>query len=143
MRSIRRNQPKAEKPQKPAAKRSAKPAETQKAPKLTKHISLKPRVSEKAYALSEHDNTYIFDVEPGANRFDVAAAVAAQFEVDVIGVRLAAVPGKSVRTYRQKGRRSIQGRRSAVRKAYVKLKEGENLPIFAAVEEPKAPQEAK
>lgn len=108
-----------------------------------KPLTLKPRLSEKAYALSEAGNTYIFDVPLGVNKFEVAAAVAVQYEVGVINVRLAGVPGKAVRSYRNGGRRSINARRSDIRKAYVTLKEGDKLPIFAAVEEPAAPKEPK
>jgi ribosomal protein L23 len=50
------------------------------------------------------------------------------------------VPGKSVRSYRNRGRKSINGQRSDIRKAYVTLAEGDKLPIFAAPEESKAPE---
>jgi large subunit ribosomal protein L23 len=108
-----------------------------------KTVILKPRVSEKAYAQSEASNVYIFDVPANANKFDVAKAVAAQYEVGVTNVKIASVPGKTVRAYRQRGRRSISGKRSDIRKAYVTLKEGDKLPIFAAVENPEAPKETK
>jgi large subunit ribosomal protein L23 len=108
-----------------------------------KLLTLKPRISEKGYALSEQRNTYIFDVPAGANKFDVAKAVTSQYEVGVTNVRIAGVPGKAVRSYRNRGRRSISSTRSDIRKAYVTLKEGDNLPIFAAVEEPEAPKETK
>lgn len=106
-------------------------------------LSLKPRVSEKGYALSEQANTYIFEVSGGVNKFEVAKAVADQYEVKVVAVRLAGVPGKAVRSYRNRGRRSLSSRRSDIRKAYVTLKDGDKLPIFAAVEELEAPKEAK
>lgn len=108
-----------------------------------KYMTLKPRVSEKAYALSEKGNTYIFDVPTDANKHDIAKAVAAQYEVKVNAVRIAAVPGKAVRSYRNRGRKSISGQRSDLRKAYVTLNEGDKLPIFAAVETPDAPKETK
>ena len=108
-----------------------------------KTLTLKPRLSEKAYALSEQLNTYIFDVPAEANKFDVAKAVAAQYEVGVTNVRLAGVPGKAVRSYRNRGRRSVSAKRSDIRKAYVTLKEEDKLPLFAAVEEPDAPKETK
>lgn len=110
---------------------------------MTKLLTLNPRLSEKAYGLSEQRNTYIFDVDSSANKFDIANAVAIQYEVGVKKVRMAGVPGKSKRTYRQRGRKSLQGQRSGIRKAYVTLNEGDKLPIFAAVEEPKKPEEKK
>jgi ribosomal protein L23 len=108
-----------------------------------KILTLKPRVSEKAYALSEASNTYIFEVEAGVNKFDIAKSVAAQYEVSVVNVRIAKIPGKAKRAYRQGGRKFVQGQRSNVHKAYVVLKEGDKLPIFAAVEESEAPKETK
>ena len=106
-------------------------------------VTLNPRLSEKAYAQSEQRNTYVFDVRPGINKFDVAKAVAAQYEVKIEKVRIAGVPGKAMRAYRQRGRKSISGRRSDIRKAYVTLKEGDKLPLFAALEESAAPEEKK
>jgi large subunit ribosomal protein L23 len=120
-------------------KKTAPPAAQKKTPVLTKMLALKPRVSEKAYALSEASNTYIFEVPKDANKFDVAAAVASQYAVSVTSVRVAGVPGKAVRSYRNRGRRSINSTRSDIRKAYVTLKAGDKLPIFAAVEESEGP----
>src|SRR5581483_838414 len=119
MRAIRGKKPAP----KTVVKRTAPTTESQtpseKAAKQAKPLTLKPRVSEKAYGLSESRNTYVFDIESGINKFDVAEAVGAQYDVTVTGVRLASLPGKAVRTYRQKGRRSLSGQRSATRKAYV------------------------
>jgi large subunit ribosomal protein L23 len=108
-----------------------------------KSLALKPRISEKAYVLSEAGNTYIFDIPKDANKFDIATAVASQFSVEVTNVRIAGVPGKATRAYRNRGRKSLSSKRSDIRKAYVTLKEGDKLPIFAAVEESKAPKETK
>lgn len=99
------------------------------------NLSLKPRISEKAYALSENGNTYVFDVETGVNKFDVAKAVAEQYEVTPTKVRIVSVPGKATRSYRQRGRKQFSGKRSDIRKAYVTLKEGDNLPFFAGMDE--------
>jgi hypothetical protein len=70
----------------PTVKRQKKQAEV-KAPvkrvKPTKNLALKPRVSEKAYGLSENSNVYVFDTEFNANKFDVAKAVASQYDVTV------------------------------------------------------------
>lgn len=117
-----------------AKKTATKKPEMKKTPTLTKHLTLGPRISEKGYGLSERDNTYIFNVSKDANKFDVSQAVTVQFDVSVLKVRIAGVPGKSMRSYRQRGRRSINSRRSDVRKAYVTLKPGDKLPIYAAVE---------
>ena len=113
---------------------------------MTKPMVLKPRLSEKAYALSEQSGTYVFDIPAGTNRFEVAEAVGRQFKVGVKSVRLAATPGKNRRSYKRRGRVVHSGKSSNVRKAYVTLKEGEKLPLFAAVEEKddkKSKEEAK
>jgi large subunit ribosomal protein L23 len=124
--------------------RTAKEApEPKKKAKKMVLLALKPRVSEKAYGLSENSNVYTFDVDSSVNKFDIAKAVESQFEVTATKVRIVALPGKSVRRYRERGRKSFSGQKSGIRKAYVTLKEGDKLPIFAAVEEPKAPEEKK
>ena len=111
---------------------------------MSKTMILRPRVSEKAYGLSQLRNTYVFEVPTGVNRYEVAQAVAAQYEVTVESVNIMNVKGKVKRTIR-KGGRPTMGKRSDIKKAYVTLKEGDSLPIFAAVEEeaPKAPATSK
>lgn len=102
---------------------------------------LKPRMSEKAYGASQVLNTYVFDVDGAANKHSVARAVAEQYAVSVTSVRVVNVKGKAKRTVR-KGGRPVMGRQSDTKKAYVTLKAGDTLPIFAAVEEAEA-KEAK
>lgn len=108
-------------------------------------IVLKPRVSEKAYGLSgkgNRSNVYVFDVDGGLNKHAVARAIEAQYDdVTVTNVRIAVIKGKAKRTVR-KGGRPMAGRTSDVKKAYVTLKAGQSLPIFAAIDEA-AEKEAK
>ncbi len=108
---------------------------------MDKQLPLKPRMSEKAYGLSVVRNTYTFDVPSDATKHTVARAVAAQFEVTVEEVNIVNVKGKTKRTVR-KGGRATDGRRSDVKKAYVTLKEGDKLPVFAAIEEAEADAKA-
>lgn len=110
-------------------------------------LVLKPRVSEKAYGLSnsksekaDKANVYVFDVAGANNKHDVARAVEAQYKVSVTNVNITNIKGKSKRTVR-KGGRPVAGRTSDVKKAYVTLKLGESLPIFAAIEEATAKEE--
>lgn len=104
-------------------------------------LPLKPRLSEKTYGLSLVHNTYAFEVPGDANKHAVARAVAAQFNVTVTDVKILNVKGKTTRTVR-KGGRPVNGKRSDVKKAYVTLKEGDTLPIFATEEEAKADTKA-
>lgn len=98
-------------------------------------IALKPRMSEKAYGLSQTRNVYIIDVPSELNKQAVAQAVKAQFEVTVASVRIVNAKGKSKRTIAKKGRVIHKGHNVDVKKAYVTLAEGNSLPFFAAVEE--------
>lgn len=101
---------------------------------MSKQIVLRPRMSEKAYALSEALNTYVFDIDGGINKHQVAGAVAEQFKVGVTGVRITNIEGKAKKAYRKRGR-NVSAKRADVRKAYVTLKNGDSLPIFAGMKE--------
>lgn len=100
----------------------------------SKSMVLKPRVSEKAYGHSQVLNTYVFEVPGDANKLTVADAVASQFDVTVEAVNILNVKGKTKRTIRKGGRASI-GKRTDKKKAYVTLKDGDSIVIFAAEEE--------
>lgn len=99
-------------------------------------LSLKPRMSEKAYASSQNLQTYVFVVPTAANKAQVASAVAEQFKVTVEDVRLVLMKGKVKNSYRKRSR-PVAGQRPTIKKAYVRIKAGENIPIFEALEEPK------
>ena len=101
-----------------------------------KDLILKPRLSEQTYAQAA-GRVYVFNVPKEANKHMVARAVAAQFDVKVTSVNMTNVKGKAKRTISLTGKRSmnVEGARSDVKKAYVKLADGFSLPIFAAIEE--------
>ncbi len=105
-----------------------------------KDIILIPRVSEKAYGMSQAAGvkTYIFEVPVAANKHTIARAISVQYDVTVTDVRTTTLKGKTKQTYR-KGSRPQTGQRSDIKKAYVTLKDGDTLPLF--VEE--AAEEAK
>lgn len=110
---------------------------------MDKQMTLRPRVSEKSYGLSETQNVYVFEVPANANRLTVARAVTAQFEVSVMNVNIANLKGKSKRTIR-KGGRPVAGRQNDVKKAYVTLKEGDQIAVFKSAEEKETkPKEVK
>ena len=108
---------------------------------MDKQVLLLPRVSEKAYQLSQTDNVYVFVVPKAANKLMVKNAVATQFSVTVEDVRIAHLPAKPKRSIRQGGRKVSKGFQPGVKKAYVKLKEGDSIPLFAAEEEERAKTE--
>ena len=98
-----------------------------------KSLPLLPRLSEKTHNLSKQRRTYVFEVTRRANKPAVASAVQEQYGVKVEAVNLAVIKGKPKNSHR-KGRRSIVGHRSDVRRAYVRLGQGHSLPIFDAVD---------
>ncbi len=79
-----------------------------------------PVITEKATQLSEHSQV-VFQVALDASKFQIKAAVEGLFGVDVLGVNTLVVKGK---TKRFKGR---PGRRADIKKAYVKLAEGQTI----------------
>lgn len=103
---------------------------------MSKTLVLKPRMSEKTYAGSQATNTFVFVVPKSANKIEVSAAVAAQFGVTVTNVRTTVIKGKQARSIRLgKYRKNVMGQRPDYKKAYVTLKEGDSIPVFAAVQE--------
>lgn len=103
---------------------------------MYKSVSLRPRLNEKTYALSE-SRVYVFEVERSVNKHTIARAVEAQFDVKVTSVNTTNIAGKAKRIISINGKRSknAEGVRSDIKKAYVTLAEGDSLPFFAAVEE--------
>jgi large subunit ribosomal protein L23 len=84
-------------------------------------VLLAPIVSEKATLVAEKSNAVTFKVLRDATKPEIKAAVELLFKVEVMGVSVANIKGKTKRFGR-----SI-GRRDHVRKAYVVLKEGQEL----------------
>ncbi|TAN07089.1 MAG: 50S ribosomal protein L23 [Rhodanobacteraceae bacterium] len=83
-----------------------------------------PHVSEKSTRLSEH-NQYVFTVAPDATKADVKSAVEKMFDVNVVSVNMANIKGK-LKMFRFR-----PGRKANVRKAYVRLAEGQSIDVAA------------
>jgi large subunit ribosomal protein L23 len=90
-------------------------------------VLIRPVISEKSVAQTERNN-YTFAVRRDANKFQIKAAVEAEFKVDVIGVRVLTVKPKEKR----RGRRT-PGMIPGWRKAIVTLAEGQKIELFEAV----------
>ena len=86
-----------------------------------------PVISEKASVVAEQGNHVVFKVDPTATKREIKAAVEQLFKVNVLGVRVANVKGKTKRTSHGLGRHSDW------KKAYVRLEQGQDID-FAAVE---------
>jgi large subunit ribosomal protein L23 len=98
--------------------------------------TLRPRLSEKAYGLSQATNTYVIDVPSAINKYEVADAVTKQFDVTVTSVRLVNRKGKIKRVINTTGKRGSnrKGVQADTKKAYVTLAAGSHLPFFEAEE---------
>ena len=83
-------------------------------------VLLAPIVSEKSANAGE-SNQIVFRVVQDATKREIREAVEKMFEVEVEAVRVVNVKGKTKRF----GARL--GRRSDIRKAYVRLKEGQDI----------------
>jgi len=104
---------------------------------MDKTMILKPRISEKAYAMSQDGKSvYVFVVPKETSKQAIASAVATQYGVTVTAVNTTVTKGKAKRTVR-KGGRAIAGRTNTIKKAYVTLKTGDSIAIFKATEDEK------
>jgi large subunit ribosomal protein L23 len=87
-----------------------------------------PHISEKATMAAEKANTIVFKVAKDATKKEIKAAVEKLFEVEVKSVNTLVTKGKTKR----QGMRV--GRRSDVKKAYVILKEGQDIDFVGGAE---------
>lgn len=86
-------------------------------------VIIRPVVSEKSYQLSAA-NRYVFRVHPDAHKTQIRQAVQELFDVHVVDVKTLSVKSKPKR------RGVSSGRTRTWKKAIVKLREGESIPIF-------------
>jgi len=84
-------------------------------------VLLAPHVSEKSTMAAEGNNAVVFKVLKDANKAEIKAAVEKLFEVEVDSVRTLNVKGKTKRHGQSFGKRSDW------KKAYVVLKEGQDI----------------
>ena len=91
--------------------------------KLTDVIR-RPLVTEKTTTLREDGRTLVFEVSRDANKVDIKRAVESLLGSKVESVRTSLTHGK----FKRQGK--FVGRRSDLKKAYVKLRDGEKLPEF-------------
>lgn len=84
-------------------------------------VLLAPTVSEKSTMIGDKHNQIVFRVRRDATKSDVKAAVELMFKVQVEGVQILNVRGKQKRFGR------FVGRRSQWKKAYVRVKAGQEI----------------
>jgi large subunit ribosomal protein L23 len=84
----------------------------------------KPLITEKTTTEKDARNVVAFVVHRDANKIEIKESVEKLFKVKVSGVKTATVAGKVKRVGQQVGKRANW------KKAYVTLKEGENVDFF-------------
>ncbi len=84
-------------------------------------VLVAPIISEKSTNIAEKNNQVAFRVLQNATKAEIKAAVEQLFKVKVVGVNMINIAGKSKRFGR------FTGRRDNVRKAYVRLAEGQEI----------------
>ena len=90
-------------------------------------VILAPQITEKATRIADQNQQIAFKVRRDANKLEIKAAVELVFKVEVQGVTVANVGGKTKRAGR------ATGKRQDWKKAYVSLKPGQEI-NFAAGE---------
>lgn len=89
-------------------------------------------LSEKAVTLSTQ-NVFTLKVAKKATKADVSKAVKSVFGVDVLDVNTAIVRGRVARKARSKKAGPVTVKAPNYKKAYVRLKDGQTLPVASAV----------
>jgi large subunit ribosomal protein L23 len=99
---------------------SAKPMSAVRQQRLMQ-VLVGPAISEKSTMVGDKHNQVVFRVERSASKHEVKAAVELLFKVEVEGVQVLNVKGKEKRTGR------FIGRRNSWKKAYVRIKAGQEI----------------
>lgn len=93
-------------------------------PERALNIILQPLITEKATLISEKNNQYLFKVKNDADKTEIKAAIEYIWKaenISVIGVNTVNTKGKNKRFGR------FLGKRPDYKKAYVSVKQGQNL----------------
>ena len=91
------------------------------------NILIKPLLTEKLSKMTENNNYYGFQVALKSNKHQIKSAIEKLFDVKVVEVKTAILPGKTKR-HRQ-GIKKL----SNLKKAYVKVKEGQKIEFFRGI----------
>jgi len=89
-------------------------------------IIMAPRISEKSTRLADSSRQYVFQVATDAAKPEIKQAVEQMFNVKVDSVQVCNQKGKN-KLFQRKA-----GKRTDIRKAYVKLKEGFDIDFLGA-----------
>ncbi|WP_258103859.1 50S ribosomal protein L23 [Marinoscillum sp. MHG1-6] len=93
-------------------------------------VLIKPLVTEKVSAMNE-SGKYGFEVSRDANKVQIKAEVEKTYGVTVESVNTMVQAGKSKSRYTKSG--VIEGRKPAVKKAIVKVAEGDIIDFYSGI----------
>lgn len=96
----------------------------------------KPIISEKSFGLAAK-GVYSFIVDKRSDKKQLAVEVKEVFKVDAVSVNIINIPGKVKRN--KKG----YGKRSDIKKALIKIKDGQKIAIFEIEDEQKTNNNSK
>lgn len=85
---------------------------------------IQPLITEKSSTAHADRKEYTFRADPKASKTDIRRAIESLFNVTVTQVRT------SLQRARKKTMGRTSGRRPAWKKAYVRLKDGDSIPVF-------------
>jgi len=95
--------------------------------KPAKDLVYQAVISEKGTILRDNENRYVFKVHTESNKIEIKRAIESAFGVKVLDVKTINMKGKVKRLGR------YEGKRSAWKKAMVRLKQGDSIDIFENV----------
>jgi large subunit ribosomal protein L23 len=91
------------------------------------HIIKRALITEKSAVAKDDANKYTLEVDPRANKIEIAGAVEKLFKVKVLNVRVMNVPGKKKRMGK------IIGQKRSWKKAVVTLLPGSRIEVYEGV----------
>ncbi len=95
---------------------------------MAKNVLVKPLITEKTENISENENRYSFVVNRKANKLEIKDAIEAMYGVAVVSVNTAIMPSKAKSRNTKSG--ILRGRKSAYKKAIVRLAEGDIIDFY-------------
>lgn len=94
-------------------------------------VLIKPLVTEKMTGITDKFNRFGFIVRPEANKLVIKKEIEAMYNVTVVDVNTMNYDGKNKTRYTKAG--LVKGRKSAVKKAIVTLKEGDTIDFYSNI----------
>lgn len=94
-------------------------------------IQIKPIITEKANAISEKLNCYVFAVSPDANKFQIKDIVEKLYNVRVEKVNISLYAGKRKQRWTKSG--LLRGQHPSFKKAYVTVAEGQKIDYYSNI----------